>query len=281
MKRFLLLLTALLMLSACSTKMSYHFLDWAIAWQLDDYVSLNKAQEQQFEQALQAFMQWHRQQELPRYSHDLRQLRSALQQHSLTPEFLSRFTDNARQHWLRIFSHTFDNIVPLVASFDDAQVAQIKKQLAKDQQSLQQEYQDKTAEQLLTQADERLQEQLQDWIGRLTPPQKQLIHQYNQQRLDITKLWLDYRHEWYQQLVMALEQRHDPILLRQRLQLLLTTPEQLRSVEYQQQLDTNRQRLGLMLVQVAQHMNAKQQRHIQRKLDDLISDLDDLSGVNG
>ncbi|TCN90304.1 DUF6279 family lipoprotein [Shewanella fodinae] len=281
MKRFLLLLTALLMLSACSTKMSYHFLDWAIARQLDDYVSLNKAQEQQFEQALQAFMQWHRQQELPRYSNDLRQLRSALQQHSLTPEFLSRFTDNARQHWLRIFSHTFDNIVPLVASFDDAQVAQIKKQLAKDQQSLQQEYQDKTAEQLLTQADERLQEQLQDWIGRLTPPQKQLIHQYNQQRLDITKLWLDYRHEWYQQLVVALEQRHDPILLRQRLQLLLTTPEQLRSMEYQQQLDTNRQRLGLMLVQVAQHMNAKQQRHIQRKLDDLISDLDDLSGVNG
>ncbi|QVK23477.1 hypothetical protein KHX94_01445 [Shewanella dokdonensis] len=226
-------------------------------------------------------MQWHRQQELPRYSADLQQLRRALQQHSLTPEFLSQFTDNARQHWLRIFSRTFDDIVPLVASFSDEQVAQIKKQLAKNQQSLQQEYQDKTAEQRLAQADARLQEQLQDWIGRLTPPQKQLIHQYNQQRLDITKLWLDYRHEWYQQLVITLEQRHDPSVLRQRLQLLLTTPEQLRSVEYQQKLDTNRQRLGLMLVQVAQQMSAKQQRHIQRKLDDLISDLDDLSGANG
>ncbi|QVK23478.1 hypothetical protein KHX94_01450 [Shewanella dokdonensis] len=55
MKRWLLLLAALLTLSACSTKMSYHFLDWAIAWQLDDYVSLNKAQQQQFDQALQAF----------------------------------------------------------------------------------------------------------------------------------------------------------------------------------------------------------------------------------
>ncbi|MCL1075063.1 DUF6279 family lipoprotein [Shewanella dokdonensis] len=281
MKRWLLLLAALLTLSACSTKMSYHFLDWAIAWQLDDYVSLNKAQQQQFDQALQAFLQWHRQQELPRYSADLQQLRRALQQHSLTPEFLSQFTDNARQHWLRIFSRTFDDIVPLVASFSDEQVAQIKKQLAKNQQSLQQEYQDKTAEQRLAQADARLQEQLQDWIGRLTPPQKQLIHQYNQQRLDITKLWLDYRHEWYQQLVITLEQRHDPSVLRQRLQLLLTTPEQLRSVEYQQKLDTNRQRLGLMLVQVAQQMSAKQQRHIQRKLDDLISDLDDLSGANG
>ncbi|QUN07140.1 hypothetical protein KDN34_06840 [Shewanella yunxiaonensis] len=281
MRRLWLLLGTVLTLTACSTKMTYSFLDWAIEWRLDDYVTLNDAQERQFDKALQSFLVWHRKQELPRYSADLKSLRTALQQGTLTPEFLSNFTDQARQHWLRIFSKTFDDIVPLVASFDAQQVAQIKQQLSKDQQKLHKRYQHKTPEQLIADADERLQDTLEDWIGRLTVPQQQLVHSYNQQRLQVIRLWLDYRDEWYAQFVDTLDNRHDQSQLRTRLKSLLTTPEQLRSPAFQQQLNANSKRLGQMLVQVAKEMTAKQRQHILRKLDELISDLDDLSGVTG
>ena len=45
MKKAVLLVVLLFGLTACSTKFSYHFLDWAIGWELDDYVSLDKNQQ--------------------------------------------------------------------------------------------------------------------------------------------------------------------------------------------------------------------------------------------
>lgn len=277
MKRLLCISAAILLLTACSTKMSYHFMDWAIEWGLDDYVSLNDQQEDQFDQLLDGFLKWHKSSELPKYAADLRQLRQQIADDSFNADDWQQFIDNVRGHWFNIFAQCFEQMWPLVLSLDDQQVAQINQQLTQEQQELDEEYQDKSREQLLEQADERLIDTLDDWLGRLSKQQKQLVRQYNREREFTTDMWLDYRHQWYQQFKQTLLERDNTPQLKAQLKMLLTAPQQLRSEQYQQKLIQNTHKFGEWLVALKPTLTAKQQRHLLNKLDDLIEDLDELA----
>ncbi|QSX32259.1 hypothetical protein JYB87_10780 [Shewanella avicenniae] len=277
MKRLLVMTMLLFGLTACSTKMSYHFMDWAIEWGLDDYVSLNQQQETEFDNLLESFLSWHRQSELPKYSADLRQFRNQIDDGSLSPHSWQTFVEQLRGHWFHIFEQYFDEMWPLILSLTDEQVVNINQKLSEEQRALDQEYQDKTAEQLQQDADERLQDTLDDWLGSVTKEQKLLAQQYNREREFTTDMWLEYRHAWYQQFKQTLEQRDKTPQLKQQLHMLLTSPQQLRSDDYQQKLNQNTEKFGEFLVQLRSTLTAKQRYHLLKKLDDLIEDLDELA----
>ena len=55
-------------LFACSsTRLAYNYLDWVISWYLDDYIQLNKEQDDYYDRQLDELLQWHRSDQLPRY----------------------------------------------------------------------------------------------------------------------------------------------------------------------------------------------------------------------
>ncbi|HMU68130.1 MAG TPA: hypothetical protein PKE57_13320, partial [Cellvibrionaceae bacterium] len=62
----LLLLTCLL-LSGCTVKLAYHFLDWGLQYKLNHYLSLSNDQSQQAKHAIKEFHYWHQRHELPSY----------------------------------------------------------------------------------------------------------------------------------------------------------------------------------------------------------------------
>ncbi|GAB1142271.1 DUF6279 family lipoprotein [Shewanella algae] len=277
MKRIVIALALLIALSACSTKVSYYFLDWAIEWQLEDYVTLDRQQEQAFDAILDPFLVWHRSQELPRYSAQLKTLQTELADGTLTPQSWRHHVDMARDHWFRLFAQVFDDLLPLIASLSDKQVAQVIAKLEADEQELVDEYKDKNQEQLIKDADERLEELFADWLGRLSDQQKALIHEHNSRRLATLDMWLEYRHEWLRQFKQALLQRSDSDLLAQRLRLLMTSPDELKSDVHKQKLAQNTENFGMLLLQLHQSLSERQQKHFKRKLGNLIDDLDELS----
>ena len=57
-----------LTLTGCSaTQFIYNRVDILVRWYLDDYVSLDRDQRAQFDERLDAFLEWHRREELPEY----------------------------------------------------------------------------------------------------------------------------------------------------------------------------------------------------------------------
>ncbi|MCH1923534.1 DUF6279 family lipoprotein [Shewanella sp. C32] len=277
MKRLLTITSLLLLLTACSTKMSYHFMDWAIEWGLEDYVSLNDQQDDQFDQLLTGFIKWHKTSELPKYAADLRGFRQHISDNNFSPDYWLQFTDKLRDHWYNIFSQCFEQAWPLVQSLSDEQVTQINDKLTKEQKELDEEYAGKSHEALIKQADQRLEDTLDDWLGSVTKQQKQLVHQYNSEREFTTDMWLEYRHEWYRQFKQTLVERDNTPQLKTQLKMLLTAPQQLRSQDYQQKLQQNTYKFGEWLVALQPTLTAKQQRHLLNKLDELIEDLDELA----
>jgi truncated hemoglobin YjbI len=277
LKKTITWLSVLLLLTACSTKMSYYFLDWAIEWEVEEYVTLNKPQQKQFDGMLEKFLIWHRQVELPKYSSQLNELLTQLQQGTLTPSQWVTQVQQAKAHWFRIFHYLLPDLIPLIASLSDEQVKGIMKQLRKEERELSDEYAGKTNAQLLDESNERLFEQADDWLGSVTQEQKALIETRNSQRLATLDMWLEYRHEWLRQFEQALNQRENAHLLTMRLTKLMTQPDDLKSASYQQNIDQNAENFGSLIVELSHTLNDKQRKRFNKKLNSLIVDLNELS----
>lgn len=277
LKKYLLPVFLLFALSACSTKVSYYFLDWAIEWEVEEYVTLNKPQQKQFDGMLETFLIWHRQAELPKYSSQLNELLTQLQQGTLTSSQWVAQVQQAKAHWFRIFHYLLPELIPLIASLNDDQVKGIMKQLRKEEQELSDEYAGKTNAQLLDESNKRLFEQAYDWLGSVTQAQKTLIETRNSQRLATLDMWLEYRHEWFRQFELALNQRDNAHLLTMRLTLLMTQPDDLKSASYQQNIDQNAENFGSLIVELSHTLNDKQRKKFNKKLNSLIIDLNELS----
>ncbi len=277
MKKAVLLVVLLFGLTACSTKFSYHFLDWAIGWELDDYVNLDKNQQKVVDGLIDKFVLWHQSEELGHYVAQLTEVEQQIQTNTLTPALWAEHVTLAKRHWFRLFEFALPEMLPIISSLTDEQVKQILTQLRKDEQELIKEFAGKTPEQLQQEADENLIEQFDDWLGSVTDEQKTLIHQYNQQRLSTLDMWLDYRHEWLRQFEVALGQRSDIPLLTERLTLLMTRPDELKSEKHRAILRQNTEAFGGLLLTINASLSAKQSKHFYKKLNKLIQDLRELN----
>ncbi|WP_299497273.1 DUF6279 family lipoprotein [uncultured Shewanella sp.] len=277
MKKGWLSVLLILILAGCSTKTSYYFLDWVIEWKVDEYVSLNSAQSTQLEKALDDFLYWHRSQELIQYSQQLQQISNQLKQGTLTPQRWVEEINQAKIHGYRAFKMLLPSITPIIASFSDKQVMELLDNIEQAEIDIQEKYHNKSKQAVLDDADERINKLFKKWLGRLSTAQKEAIHQFNLHSVSTLPLWLEYRQAWTVQLALALEQRQNQALLRSRLTSLVTESDKLKSVQYQKDLRSNLMAFGELLLKVHGLASVKQKKRFNKKLDELIQDLAEMS----
>ncbi|MGL4838227.1 MAG: DUF6279 family lipoprotein [Shewanella sp.] len=277
MKQRLLLMVLLLTLSACSTKLSYRFLDWAIGWEVEDYVTLKGSQQRALDTLINQFVQWHQTEELAHYVAQLTEIKRLIDTNTLTPALWVEQVNIAKRHWFRLFEFALPQLLPIIVSLSDAQVQQIMTTLHNDEQALIKEFAGKSPEQLQQQANDELQAQFTQWLGSLTAQQKEMIYQYNKQRLSTLDMWLEYRHEWLRQFDIALGQRADSAQLTARLTLLMTQADELKSAQHKAFVRQNSELFGALILDMHASLSAKQSKHFYRKLNNLIDDLRELN----
>ncbi|RPA55247.1 hypothetical protein EGC79_05555 [Shewanella vesiculosa] len=275
-KKLIILLLSSLFFVGCSTKVSYFFLDWAIEWEVEEYVDLTSEQQDKFDLIVESFLVWHRQQELPRYRDQLSLLSSLTNQQTMTPELWLEQVSMAKAHWYRIFDFVMPDLLPLIASLSDEQVEQILVQLKKEQRELIEEYAGKDQAELITDSDKRIAKQLSEWTGNVTDEQKSIIHQANTERLATLDMWLEYRHEWLSQFEQALKRRQQTEYFTQQMTLLMVSPDELKSQVYRDHVTENTRKFGSMLITLNRTFSPKQRKHFDKKLTELVDDLTEL-----
>ncbi|MBT1442938.1 hypothetical protein KJI95_00145 [Shewanella sp. JM162201] len=275
--KYLLIALVLLGLVGCSTKMSYRFLDWAIAWELDDYVELDKSQQQAFDKVLDEFIVWHQKEELPRYVAQLDNLKAQMQSDTLTPKLWADHMDYAQAHWYRLFEHVFDGILPIIQSLSDKQVDALIAQLKEDEVEDSKEYLGKSQAELLKESNKRQQKRAEKWLGKLTDKQKAMINSSNESRLATLDMWLEYRHEWLRQFEQALRQRADTAVFSERMRVLMTAPQTLRSEAHQAAIRQNSENFGKLVMDIYRDLSDKQRSKLWREYDSLADDLRELA----
>lgn len=164
------LVISLLLLSACSTKFTYGFLDWAIEWEIAKYTKLTKEQRQYTHKAIDEFHRWHRQTQLPAYADYLEGLQQRLNKNStITGKQLHRESDSAQL----LIDSSLEYFIPIAvttfASLSDPQIDEFFDNLLKEREEYIKKYISAKPAKIHKNRVNKLKDYVTHWTGRLTP----------------------------------------------------------------------------------------------------------------
>lgn len=264
------------LLTGCSSKFAYNNLDWLLYWYLDDYVELDKQQKAKFDAKLEVWLKWHREEELARYKADLVALKDRFNQGPLNEEELMGVLGLGRKHWEHLRDKLAPELSELAVELHDSQVQELFEKLEKDNLDEEEEWQEEKDEDPVKNRSKRIQKQIKNSIGKLTKTQIAIVDEYAPQFTSTFEEWITYRRNIQATAKVLFESRKQDPEFPGKLLTLMTQPDDYRSEEYKSISQQNRQLSARMIADINQTLTAKQMKRLNRELDNLIEDINDL-----
>ena len=164
-------------LGACSTiKLAYNNLPELSYWWLDAYVDFDGSQTPKVRDELAQLLSWHRQNELPRVLGVLQEAQ-ALAPRDVTAAQACRMADQIRERLLAVTERAEPAGTELALSLTEAQLQQLERKYAKNNAEYRKEWLDRSRAEVQEKRYEKFLERLEDFYGRLTPEQRELVRQ--------------------------------------------------------------------------------------------------------
>jgi hypothetical protein len=266
-KRGSVLIVLALFLSACSAKLLYRNLDWFMLEFIEDYVSLDSDQEELLEIQLEELAQWHQKYELPEYQ---KQLQILYEKDLSTVDniFLVEQEQGFRQHIKRLAEKVTPDLYLLARSMSNKQVDEFIGNLDKQHQ----EYVEKSAElteiELREQYKERIEKNLDRWLGDILPEQQVIVVQWANSIADTRQDWSVYRLALRDRIKTLFTRKDDPFFFQNELTTLINHPELGYSDSLNLKLANNRKLANLRILELISTLSEQQQHHFKVEVEE-------------
>jgi len=264
----------LVLFAGCSLTLTYRYADWIILWQVDHYFDLTADQRHDLAVRLTPLLARHRHEAIPQYEAFLVQIQQRFER-----GLASQDIDWAYTTYDRLRADLFDRLVTdggvLLASVDPRQVRIFEEALQKDY--------DKAARLVQAPAPERLKKRgqatidwLEDWLGPLSKDQEAQIREWSLALPDTQQVWLAYRQQLQQELLVLLHQPRTPERVAGELRAMLVSLDQHAPQDYQDAVGRMRAAVKAMALAIDQRLTPDQRHHAVTKLQRFIDQLHDL-----
>ena len=269
-------LTLSLALGACSrVGLAYRNLDVIIPWTLSDYLDMNGEQKGWFNERLKEHLSWHCTTQLPGYLDWLDRLQVMVETNQVTDNALQTRTQEAKQAIAQTAREITPSAIELLQGLDDKQVAEMNDAFAKDQRKRQQDYLKPSLDQQIKERGERMEKRLKDWLGPLSPTQRQRVVAWSNALGDQNTQWIANRAHWQKQFSAAVAQRQSPEFP-QRIETLLVNRESLWTADYRKAYaNTEAQALSLFADLMAESKPTQRER-LLKKIEGVRKDFNNL-----
>ena len=268
--RFWVLGLLLVFLVGCSsTRFAYNRLDFLVPWYLGDYVSLDRDQGRLLKAELQPFLDWHRQQELPRYIALLDRVESKLDQ-QLTAADVVLLAEEAEVAIYRLQDRALDWMLALGEELRDEQMAEFIAGLQEQQAEYEEKYLERDDAEFRGDSCERLEDNARKYIGRLQREQKAGLAAACDDMRRSDGLWLEARAQWVTRLELILQR--EPGWQEDLREALVQRGETV-SADYRSTYDHNARVIQLAVAELLNSRSERQEAHLRRELGKLRRDL--------
>lgn len=274
-KLILLAFTAVLLLSACTSKIAYRFLDWTVAWSIEDYIDWTSPQQTIFDLALDNTIDWHQSTQLPHYSNFLRHLAQKMQS-SFTAQELETEVDQTGIFWQNIMQEITPAAAKLFKLLDAKQTIELLENIEEKNLKRNTKYQRMTAEQRHSKRAKSTIKFAKRFIGSLSKEQKKLVREWASSVEDTQLEWATSRSNWVDSFCNALQTRTEPGF-EKKLSRLLVNSDSFWSREYERKYADNKRRAINLYMVLHSSLSKKQQKKLQRELHDWADSFDELS----
>ena len=193
----------------------------------------------------------------------------------VTDTALQTRTQEAKQAIAQTAREITPSAIELLQGLDDKQVAEMNDAFAKDQRKRQQDYLKPSLDQQIKERGERMEKRLKDWLGPLSPTQRQRVVAWSNALGDQNTQWIANRAHWQKQFSAAVAQRQSPEFP-QRIETLLVNRESLWTADYRKAYaNTEAQALSLFADLMAESKPTQRER-LLKKIEGVRKDFNDL-----
>jgi len=274
--RFSLVVLISLVISGCGVRFVYNQLDWLIPWYLNDYVELESHQEELFEDRLHDYLVWHRTDQLPRYADFLDQVADKAET-GLSRQDIEAIEQQTEVFAAALMDRMLSDLIDLLATASDEQIAQLFERLEKDNAEYRREYIEVSPEKQRKQRFKDVIKYAERWTGRLSDEQVKQISNWASQFELMGPEIESARLAWQQEFRRVLALRQDRVAYEQAFRALIDNPRFGRSDALQKKLDHNSELVVQLYLQLDKTLSQRQRKHMVDKLRSYAEDFQLLS----
>lgn len=254
-------------LVGCSSKFVYNNMDWLLIEYLEDYVELNDAQEEVVEQKIALLSEWHRSEEIPNYIDHLDELMQ-INPNTLTLEQLEEQQAKFQQHSERLVARIAPELYEVAQELSDEQVEELMDNIRVRHTKYKNKYQPLTETETRHVYQERIEDNLDTWLGEVNAPQKRLVEQWTQEMYVTSGDWVNYQTNMRIEVNTLLNDRHDLIRFKPEFDNLMFNPRSLYTNQLENKLNHNRNVANNYLIKIINSMTEEQTEHYRAELQD-------------
>jgi len=263
---YLLLLAAGLVLAACSiSRLAYMNAPPLALWYVGGYVDMTDGQKAALREKLTQGIAWHRANELPEYQHAIEALIAKSGTRIAVEDVRSTYT-LARNYYHRTLGHLLPDFADIMLTLDDKQLAQIERKFADDNKKLVKESVKGPADERRAALVKRYVQQFEDWTGKLSPAQREIIVNGVAPIPDLTDERLGDRRYRQLEALNAVRSKPPREKLVAELRRLLIDTESWRRPEYTKKLRERDERMFEIVSELSATLTPDQREHLQRKM---------------
>lgn len=228
-----------------------------------------------FDEMLEGWMRWHKQEELPLYQQQLEDIISQIKSNSIDAQSISLHRERARQHWVRARTHVASDLVTLGSTLSSEQVVYLFASLDKENREDEEEINERLA---LDESDKikkwtkKNQKGIKKWTGKLTDEQKSLVASFHGRFESTSQFWLAYKREYQQQLREVFARPQRDAIFEERLYELIVDPEKFRSQPFQTAMDVNAQASTEYILELMALLSDKQLERVVKEIEEFRQD---------
>lgn len=265
MIRLTVLITLCITLTGCSTKFVYNNIDWFIVEYVEGYVELSNAQEELVSQKIARLSQWHRQEELPLYIEHLDEL-MVLEPQSFTLEGLKEQQQRFQQHSRRLIEQLSPEIFSIAQQLDDEQVDEFMDSIRVKHMEFREKYQDLSDPEIREIYHQRIEDNMETWIGALTDQQESLVEQWSNEVYVTTHEWIGYQTRMRIEVVDLLDHRMAAPRFHSKFRQIMLNPDSYYDESLESKVSHNRDLIDSYLIQIINSMTEEQTQHYREEL---------------
>jgi hypothetical protein len=273
----------LLGVSSCGTRTIYNNLDWVASWYLDDYISLTSFQEKQFDTTVNAFLAWHRKEQLKSYIQQIKVIQSDLKK-GLKRADIESYVVSIKGFLNVALIKAEPEITNLAYSLSDVQVINFLDEVEKQNLEKIERRKNSTEQERLEKRRDKIQEQITDYVGTLNAKQIQILNDANQKLIPGFDHFIEFRRQWANAVSDAFALRNsaegDAQYKKHVFESALKRPiletNSLRSPAYIATLEYNQSVWVDTLQDLVVSLDKNQLQHLDDKLSEIIDDLTSL-----
>lgn len=269
LKSSVIAFTALVLTACSSLQLAYNYAPGLIAYRMNTYLNLDESQQALLDQELVTFAAWH-DETLPRYTTTLNQWASRLSNPEpfTGPEILT-IQETIEQQLQTVGTRAAVQLAPLLVTLGPQQVKQLKSKFKEGNADYYADFlKNPASASNIKKRHARLTKRFEEWLGTLSPQQRNILIAVSDNRAPITEAWFAERTLRQQALIQLIETQRgaSPAHAQQALEDYLKSLSQYREPLLIAQRDKLRLEWAQATADILNRASPEQKKFLQKKL---------------